>query len=857
MKQYLLASILAVILHLAGTTTMAQIADEPLGNGTSGSPYQIASLENLYWIAASDAVISSPTQAIRWAAYYEQTDNIDASSTSGWFSGAGWKPIGYEVSYVGTTFTGSYDGQGHTITGLYINNAALESGGLFGVTAGATIKNLGMVNVSIYSQYNVGGLIGDARSSMIDDCFTTGTVSTPYSEYNYQIGGFIGVNEASTISNSYSSCDVSSYSIFGGFIGYNDGIGIINNCYFSGSISPTSGYLIGGFIGYDSGSGSFSHNFWDIEESGTSDGASWQDPDPVDIAGKSTSDMKVSSTFTSAGWTTSNWYFESGSYPRLLWQMPVTSTFTGAGNWSDVGNWSNGLPGSTTDAIIDGTCTVSGTSYADDLTLNSGASLTISSGNTLTAGGNLTLKSDASGTASLINNGTLTVSGTNSAERYMTGSTWHLVSPIAAGGSISTFIQAAGNGIPINGSNYGMMDYNEATNGWKSYFTTATTGDLTAGTGYCIRRSGDGIVTFSGTLTSGNKSVTLVKTGEGWNCVGNPFTSSVKMNTTAHATLNFLTENSSQLDPSYACIYLWDDGSKTYKILGNTSYGERDLGLTVFAPGQAFFVKAISNDASISFKTDIQVHQTGSTFKSTGMSWPGITLTATNEQASSSAIITFDPQMTHGVDPTYDAGILRGSNGLSVYTRLVEDNGVDFAVQCLPGPASGLIVPIGLESNTGGDVTFRFEKTGLEACYLTLEDHQTGIMKSIATPNDTYTFRLEAGQPQYGRFFLRFDLANNIENPDIMPLRAWYSENKIIIEGITEPGARAELYDLQGRQIASALLNNYNPYNPYNNYNNYNNSNSLPLPTYLLPGLYLLRIREGRRQQSMKFTIAN
>jgi len=138
----------------------AQTATLPSGSGTSGSPYQITTLENLYWIAASDLAVPTPNQATRWAAYYEQTTNIDASATSGWFSGEGWRPIGYEdAPYTGICFTGSYKGQGHTITGLTINNTTLETAGLFGVTNGATIENLGMVNVSIYCQYNGVGLI--------------------------------------------------------------------------------------------------------------------------------------------------------------------------------------------------------------------------------------------------------------------------------------------------------------------------------------------------------------------------------------------------------------------------------------------------------------------------------------------------------------------------------------------------------------------------------------------------------------------------------------------------------------------------------------------------------------------------
>src|SRR3989339_262366 len=105
--------ILLIVLFLT-QTLRAQTATAPTaGDGTSGSPYQIASLENLYWIASD---------VTRWDKYYIQTANIDASSTSTWFTNGsggyyGWIPIGNTA----TKFTGTYNGNGKTISGIYIN----------------------------------------------------------------------------------------------------------------------------------------------------------------------------------------------------------------------------------------------------------------------------------------------------------------------------------------------------------------------------------------------------------------------------------------------------------------------------------------------------------------------------------------------------------------------------------------------------------------------------------------------------------------------------------------------------------------------------------------------------------------
>ena len=88
---------------------IAQTATAPSsGDGSSGDPYQIATLNNLYWITQNSG---------EWDAYYIQTANIDASSSSSWDSNAGFTPIGNS----GTRFTGSYNGDGHTISNLFIN----------------------------------------------------------------------------------------------------------------------------------------------------------------------------------------------------------------------------------------------------------------------------------------------------------------------------------------------------------------------------------------------------------------------------------------------------------------------------------------------------------------------------------------------------------------------------------------------------------------------------------------------------------------------------------------------------------------------------------------------------------------
>jgi len=77
------------------------------GSGTSEDAFTVDNLNELRYLSGHSA---------DWGSYFTQTTNIDASATTGWDDGAGFSPIG---SGTGTYFTGNYDGQGHTISGIY------------------------------------------------------------------------------------------------------------------------------------------------------------------------------------------------------------------------------------------------------------------------------------------------------------------------------------------------------------------------------------------------------------------------------------------------------------------------------------------------------------------------------------------------------------------------------------------------------------------------------------------------------------------------------------------------------------------------------------------------------------------
>ena len=158
-----------------------------------------------------------------------------------------WTPIGTSI---GNAYTGTFDGDGHTISGLYINNSRADYQGLFGYlsTDGGntgTVQNLS-VSGSVSGHLYVGGIAGQ-NGGRITDCAFSGSVSGVST-----VGGVVGVNRG-TVKNCYNTGTVTgSDSPVGGVVGYNGSGGSVTNCYNTGTVTGTDDY-VGGVVGYNDG----------------------------------------------------------------------------------------------------------------------------------------------------------------------------------------------------------------------------------------------------------------------------------------------------------------------------------------------------------------------------------------------------------------------------------------------------------------------------------------------------------------------------------------------------------------------------------------------------------------------------
>ena len=213
-------------------TVAAAFAD---GSGTAEDPYQIA---NGAQLARFASMVNSGQTSING----KLTADILLNDISDWTSwnetndpANTWTPIGSEWE----NFTGTLDGDGHSVSGIYINSTA-DYQGLVGVLgSGGTLQNLGVKASYIKGGYHVGGVCGSSWGT-VSNCYNTGSVTG-----SYAVGGVCGTNDG-TVTNCYNTGSVTGSFYVGGVCGYNE-LDTVTNCYNSGSVTG-SGY-VGGVCG--------------------------------------------------------------------------------------------------------------------------------------------------------------------------------------------------------------------------------------------------------------------------------------------------------------------------------------------------------------------------------------------------------------------------------------------------------------------------------------------------------------------------------------------------------------------------------------------------------------------------------
>ncbi len=296
------------------------------GKGSENDPYLVYTYSDLKGLKYNRG------------AYYKQMADINAVESQSENGGEGFEPVGSSSNM----FTGVYLGQAFIIDSLTINRSGSDNIGLFGYLSGAKIIDLGLSNVTINGNQNVGGIAGMLDSnSEIRKCYVSGSVfganyyagglagyvsyssvSLSYSTSSVTVtgqqgyaGGLIGKTDHSTLDNCYATGTVTIPGIplyAAGLVAYN-GLTNISKCYSTGLVAASNflGGAVGGLLAFNNST--VSNSFWDVQTSGKSTSAGG--------TGKTTTQMKTLTTFTNAGW---DFYGESVNGSEDHWDMNVS-----------------------------------------------------------------------------------------------------------------------------------------------------------------------------------------------------------------------------------------------------------------------------------------------------------------------------------------------------------------------------------------------------------------------------------------------------------------------------------------------------------------------------------------------------
>ncbi|MGD9992508.1 MAG: fibronectin type III domain-containing protein [Salinivirgaceae bacterium] len=478
-----------------------------------------------------------------------------------------------------------------------------------------------------------------------------------------------------------------------------------------------------------------------------------------------------------------------------------TATWIGTTNdWTLDGNWSTAVVPTSLQSVIISTGQsvypeLSSSHSVDDMVIEAGATITIANGGHLEITHDLLLESPtgsgASGALVIPGDGTISVGGTSTMERYNpTPLSRHLIS------------------YPINSPNvtpllgYYIYAYNETGLAWENLNTGSTFGVMQ---GFNIY-DGPQMINFTGAFNNGNQSINVTNSSPGddsygWNLVGNPYPCTIDWDADSGWTLT-------NVD---ATAYVYN--GSTYDTW-NSSIGDgTGNGSPLIAAGQGFFVHASAN-GSLGVSNAVRVTDGQNLQKKVETNKQLIRIETSGNSLKSDALLVFYSDATDNFDSSFDAYKLTGDEPKipEVYFLNVSDQLAinTFAANKLDelNETPQLVFPLGLLNQTSGLVSFRLTETlNIPSdVYIYVFDALTSTYTNLR--ESAYEMFI-AGEASYieDRFELVLSknaLSINEENLDLK-IWSFASEKTIFIKSgqVNETSSRVYLYDITGRIIST------------------------------------------------------
>ena len=461
--------------------------------------------------------------------------------------------------------------------------------------------------------------------------------------------------------------------------------------------------------------------------------------------------------------------------------------------WSTPTNWAyNTIPTSVYHALIPtgrinypivGNAKAS-PAVCNNLTLQTGATLTVSEDKAITVSGNIdnsgtiTVKSNTTGDGSILVTGTITGTGTYNIERYLAASKWHLVSsPITAG--LSGVFQ-----------NIWLRPYDEATNTFGAYIVP-TTIPMPTGQGFSVwTNSVNEIRTFSGLINHGAVTPSVQLTGAagpstGWNLIGNPYPSAIDWNAASGWTKTNIGST----------IYVWNNNQyATWNGSVGTNGGSRYVAME-----QGFFVQASAAGAAISMNNSVRLHNSVAYMKTVNEDPSDIIRVKVSiNNNSDETVIALNNNGSDNFNFETDAVKLPGNTN-SPQMHTIKNNNSPLAISTLSAPENVVEKYVYIDYAETGTHQLLFTHT-LTGNYIPrLYDN---VKQTIVEPNTPYSFNASVGDASTRFQFVEsapLSVNNTANNAD---LTIWESSKMLyIINSSDEQIKQVRIYSIDGKLV--------------------------------------------------------
>jgi VCBS repeat-containing protein len=472
-------------------------------------------------------------------------------------------------------------------------------------------------------------------------------------------------------------------------------------------------------------------------------------------------------------------------------------------------SWDNGAPTSTVAAVISADYTTGGTSLdACSLTVNNNAVVVISSGDDVTlSSGSLTVASGSTYTqqnnanliqtnADAVNSGGTIIERNSTPMNRLDYTMWS--APVSGTQTLQNFSQYT--------LSTRFYEYNTATD---LYNSISNAGTWSMAKGYLIRVNNTWPVfpaaavvwpgKFRGTPNNGTKTFTLSTAGNGFNAVGNPYPSALKVD-------DFINANSTQIDGT---LWFW---RKTNDTTNLTSYstcttagctlnnGHSYANADYLSVGQGFLVKAKAGATAVTFdntmRASTNVDQFFKANNTVDRYWVSLN---TSTGASFQNLYAYLPDATLNYDNGKD-GIFYNDTTLASLSSVV--NGVEMVIQARPSFVPTDIIPLMFKTTEAGTYTislYQTEGVFADAQDIFIKDNLLGTTQSIKL--GAYTFTSDVGVFA-NRFELVYQPALSVNTANFdASVQVIKQNGDIVINAGNTIISKVKVFDTRGRLL--------------------------------------------------------